>query len=247
MTKEMVIRAADEPEPARPDPNPMALIQLALQQNADVDKLTKLFELQERWEAREAKKAFDNALAAFKENPPSIDKNKQVEYETAKGKTSYRHATIDNVCDKIGPALSAHGLSYRWKTENLESGVIKVTCILTHRLGHCEQTSLQAIGDQSGGKNAIQAIGSTLTYLERYSLLAACGIAVQNADDDGRAADQDGPISEAQVKEVAEALNKAKADWDKFLAFFRCGDLTDLKRSQLPKAMEMIKRKGGGK
>jgi hypothetical protein len=45
---------------------------------------------------------------------------------------------------------------------------------------------MSAPDDQSGGKNAIQARGSTVTYLQRYTLLSAFGLVAADEDDDGR-------------------------------------------------------------
>ena len=163
---------------------PMDMLQMAVSQGADLDKLEKLMQLQERWEANESRKAFVSALSAFKSDPPTINKDKHVSFTTSKGQTSYNHATLGNVCDVIGAALSKHGLSYRWSTEQAE-GKIKVTCVLMHDKGHSESVSLQANGDESGGKNSIQAIGSTVSYLQRYTLLAITGTATQEQDNDG--------------------------------------------------------------
>ena len=54
---------------------PNQLLAMAVEQGADVDKLEKLLQLQERWEANEAKKAFVAAMNAFKANPPEILKS----------------------------------------------------------------------------------------------------------------------------------------------------------------------------
>ena len=162
---------------------PMSLIEMAVGQGADIAKLEKLMELQLRWEANEAKKAFVVAINAFKANPPEITKNKLVAF----GQTSYSHATLDQVCGKVTESLSKHGISHRWRVEQIE-GLIRVTCILTHELGHSEETTLCAGADMSGSKNAIQGIGSTVTYLERYTLLAATGLAAANTDNDGQGA-----------------------------------------------------------
>jgi hypothetical protein len=164
---------------------PMAMLQMAVSQNADLDKLTQLMALQERWEANEARKAFTKALSDFKAQGVVIGKDKHVSFATSKGKTEYNHATLGNVCDVIGKALSEFGLSYRWATEQVE-GKIKVTCVLMHVLGHSESVSLQSGADESGGKNSIQAIGSTVSYLQRYTLLAITGTATQEQDDDGK-------------------------------------------------------------
>lgn len=223
---------------------PMSLLQQAIAQKVDVAQLEKLMDMQERFEKRQAYKAFVDALGEFKKNVPLILKNRHVEF----GKTSYMHATIDNVCDILNPALAKYDLSFRWETDQ-KDGIIKVTCILTHGMGHSERTSLQCLPDSSGGKNAIQAVGSTVTYLQRYTVLTACGVAVQGTDDDGRAAENDPCITVKQQEELATGLNATKSDWDKFFSHFRIADLTELKASQFGKAQELIaaKRKAGAK
>lgn len=175
--------------PAEPDKHPitpMQMIAMAVEQNADVDKMRQLMDLQERWEKNEAKKAFVEAMTAFKKNPPVILKNKLVSFETAKGNTSYRHAMAGESAEKIGAALAEHGFSHRWETAQLEGGKVRVTCIITHARGHSESTTLEASPDVSGNKNSIQAVGSTVSYLQRYTLFAGSGLVPKDADDDGR-------------------------------------------------------------
>ncbi len=152
----------------------------------DVAKLESLLAVKDRWDREEARKAFVVALNNFKANPPSVGKNKHVHFDTQKGSTDYRHATLDNVSTLIGDALAVHGLSHRWDTTQSADGKIMVTCIVTHTGGHSERVSLMAPADTSGSKNSIQAIASTVTYLERYTLLAATGVAVIDQDNDGK-------------------------------------------------------------
>jgi len=156
--------------------------------NMDVAKLKELLDLQERWDATQAKKAFVRAMAEFKANPPEILKDRHVKYTTSKGITEYDHATLNNVTTIINKVLSNHGLTASWITEQVDKE-IKVTCKVTHVDGHSEETSLTAAPDASGGKNSIQAIGSTVTYLRRYTLEAITGIASKDiGDDDGKGA-----------------------------------------------------------
>lgn len=168
--------------------HPSNLVALAVQQGAELEKIEKLMALQERWEANEARKAYVTAMNAFKENPPKLFKDRHVSYDTAKGKTEYDHASLGNVAATISAAMAEHGLCHQWKTEQLDGGLIRVTCIITHAMGHSESNFLQASADQSGGKNNIQAVGSTVSYLQRYTLLSAVGLATQDMDDDGRGA-----------------------------------------------------------
>lgn len=157
---------------------PAVVLRMAIAQGADIDKIMSLMELQARFE-------FNAAMLAFKQNPPKISKNKQVEYETSGRKSKYSHATLDHACDQIIPALAAVGITHKWKPSQSE-GQISITCILTHSAGHFEETTLTSGADESGEKNGVQAIASAANYLERYTLLAAVGLAAAGVDDDGR-------------------------------------------------------------
>lgn len=181
-------------------PTPMTMLQIAVEQNWDLDKLSRLMDLSERWEANEARKAFDAALAKFKANPPDLYKNKTVAY----GTTKYKHATLDEVASKIGEAMAPHGLSFRWNVQQ-DGAKIRVTCILSHVAGHSESVQLEAPPDNSGQKNSIQQVGSTITYLQRYSLLAATGMAVQDeSDNDGRT------VPSEHFKALLASISKAE-------------------------------------
>lgn len=163
---------------------PMEMVATIVARGGDMAQLEKLLDLQERWERTEAKKAFVKAMAAFKADPPTIVKDKQANFGGGKG---YSYANLAQVSAVVGKALSAHGLSASWKTDQ-DGTAIKVTCTLTHIEGHSESCSLSAAADTSGSKNAIQAIGSTKSYLEKYTLLAITGLAADDQDDDGNSA-----------------------------------------------------------
>jgi hypothetical protein len=177
---------------------PADLIRMAVAGGADLEKLEKLLALQERWEQGEARKAYHKAMSAFKSSPTKINKDKKVAY----GNTKYSHATLSNIVDTITEGLSKHGLSASWNTQ--QNGKIRVTCRITHVMGHSEETTLEADADTSGSKNSIQAIGSTITYLERYTLLASLGLATKDQDDDGRSAVQ--KITEKQLGQIRDML-----------------------------------------
>lgn len=188
---------------------PADLIRYAMESGADLDRLERLMDMQEKWERREAEKAFADAMAAFKLNPPTIVKDKHVRFKTEKGITEYDHATIGNVTGLIIEALAQHGFSHSWKTEQRDELVI-VTCTITHRMGHAQSVSLMANPDRSGGKNAIQSIISAQTYLQRHTLLAATGLATHDQDDDdGSAAGARG--TDLRTEEADEWISKARA------------------------------------
>jgi hypothetical protein len=199
--------------------NPLALVERAMAQNSSVETLAKLMELAERWQANEARNAYVVAMNAFKANPPTLTKNKHVQF----GNTNYDHATLDNVVDTITSGLSKHGLSHCWKVRQTADR-IEVTCVITHELGHSESVSMEAGADTSGSKNSIQAIGSAVTYLQRYTLMSATGMAAKGTDNDGQTAEApdwlqeyvdamaDAPDFESLDRYFREAYPKTKGD-----------------------------------
>lgn len=198
------------------------LLELVIQKGADLQTIEKFMDLQERHEKNEARKAFVIAMAAFKANPPEIIKDMEVSYDLkAGGKTSYKHADLAKATRAISQELSKHGLSGTWNVDQ-ENG-IKVTYILTHVMGHSESVSMTAPPDTSGGKNAIQAISSTVSYLERYTMLAGTGLAAKGMDDDGNAAGNKTPklISATKVKEINALIKSTGADETKFMIWMK--------------------------
>lgn len=179
---------------------PMGLLQRAVDRGADLATIEKLMDLRDREEATQARKAFVSAMARFKANAPELMKDKEVSFDS----TKYKHAQLGNIVEKIAAGLSEVGISWRWETS--QSGqIIRVTCILTHEAGHSESNYLEAAPDASGKKNSIQAVGSTVTYLQRYTLLAATGLATKDQDSDGLIPDMPEETFQGHLKAIREA------------------------------------------
>lgn len=164
---------------------PGKLVALALERQASPETLSKLLDLQERWEAGEARKKYVMAMTAFKQDAPAVlKKTDRVDFSTAKGRTAYNYANLGSIVQEITAVMGKHDLSASWSTAQ-NGNDVTVTCHITHAAGHRESVTLTGPVDDSGNKNRIQAVGSTVTYLERYTLLAALGLAT-GEDDDGR-------------------------------------------------------------
>lgn len=223
----------------RESSSPSELIMAAVTTgNIDLDKLKGLLELQNDWEANEARKAYHRAMSEFKANPPLINKDKKVGFDskTGGGRVSYTHASLANVTNKINGELSKHGLSASWRTT--QNGKIRVTCKITHVMGHSEETYLEADAEKSGAKNDIQAMGSTITYLERYTLLAMTGLATSDQDDDGKIAG-DKPIDLIDEKDlgiIRDQIIELKIDEGKLTSYLGIENLEAMPKSLLPKA-----------
>lgn len=162
--------------------SPVAMMMAAMAQGVSPEQVGKMMDLQERWERREAEKAYNVAFAAFKAEAIRILKNREVTAGPLNGKS---YAELHSVVNAVTPALSLHGLSASWKLTRDEPQWLEVTCVLKHSGGHSESVSMGGPPDAGGAKNAIQARASTKSYLERYTLKAICGVAEGGDDDDG--------------------------------------------------------------
>lgn len=160
---------------------PNDLISQAIEKGLDVESLGKLMDLQERWQANQSRKLFFEAFTNFQAQCPDLRKTKEVSF----GQTKYNYAPLADITRQIAKVLKANELSYRWEIQD-NAEELKVTCLVSHIEGHTERTTMSAKADTSGAKNAIQARGSAIEYLKRYTLIGALGISTADSDIDGR-------------------------------------------------------------
>lgn len=223
------------------DNSPVGIFQMAMTKGLDLDKVEKIIELQERFEANEARKAYNQAMADFKANAPTILKDRKVGFNTQKGKTNYSHATLGNVTQTINSELSKYGLSAAWKTTQKDNSVT-VKCTITHCMGHSDSTELTAGADNSGSKNSIQALGSTITYLERYTILGLTGLATHDQDDDG-AGSGDSFITDKQKGHILDMIALTNTDVNRFLNLLKIPSIDEMPDTVYAVALSLLKSK----
>ena len=182
--------------------SPAGMMLAALGQGATLEHIEKMMELQERWEAGEAVKAYNAAFAAFKTESVRIVKNRKVSDGPLKGKD---YAELHSVLDAVVPLLSKHGLGASWKLTRDEPQWLEVTCTLKHSGGHFEVASMGGPPDTGGAKNAIQARASTVSYLERYTFKAVTGVAEGGEDNDGNGGEPELTLAELWVSKAVYA------------------------------------------
>lgn len=227
----------DAPRMALADMTPVQMAYQLISSGADFASVKEMMALSKELAADQAKQAFDKAIAAAKAKIPTITKN-------AKGHNSKSYANFAAYAAVVDPILGEHGLSYRFRTEQTDR--ITVTCVLTHEGGHSEENSLSGPSDTSGNKNAIQAIGSTLTYLQRYTLIQALGLAASDDDDGhkhGKTEQQLRTISEDQQIAIREMIEASGADEKRFLKIGNLEKLSDMRAADFDAAMAMLKKR----
>jgi len=194
---------------------PLTMLNMAIEQGADLDKLEKLMELQERWEKNEARKAFFHALSEFKKNPPKIIKdltNKQY---------GSKYVSISSLVNTVNESMGGFGLNASWDYLPDEDGMMVVTCTLSHDMGHTKTVKATGPEDESGKKNKLQARKSTRTYLKIETFEAVTGMVSEegNSDDDGNGSSAD-LITEEQVNELHARASEGDV-LDRFYAWLK--------------------------
>lgn len=228
------------------------LAQVAMDPNADVGKLERIEAMYVRMKDREAKVAFDTALAEMQPKLPIIgrrgkikitdkdQKNKPIQERDVIQATPY--ALWEDINEAITPILGSHGftLSHRHGivvgTPEQGGGRVFVTSILA-RGGHREETTITLPHDSTGSKNAVQAIGSSVAYGKRYNAVALLNITTKGEDDDATKGGAGPTLTEDQVTELQSAIVDVNVPIARVIALARSVALVDIERLEdIPQA-----------
>jgi len=172
---------------------PTDLLAIAVNADADIAKIEKLMELQERWDAKISKGSYYTSMSKFQATCPRIERSNRAH--------NNKYARLDTIVDTIKAALRDCGLTFRFEISDSDTG-INVTCVITHVDGHSERTTMTAPADTSGNKNVIQSRASSVTYLQRYTLCAVLGLVANDEDNDGN--ELPGKNSQPTASELVE-------------------------------------------
>lgn len=231
--KQEIVHAAAENMPAIVDETSaiISMIERAASNPAvDIDKMERLLLMQERVVERRSKGAYYAALSQMQPELPEIDENGAIKHKE-NGPAIATYALWEDINDAIRPVLATHGFSLTFKSSRAD-GLILVTGILAHREGHYEETTMELPIDGSGAKNAVQAVGSSVSYGKRYAAMLLLNLTTRYdpTDDDGRSATkQKAGTSSAQAKkdglwpEIVAAFGNVhtKRGLDKAMAFYK--------------------------
>ena len=159
------------------------LIAQAIDKNVPVETMEKLLAMRRELKAEKAKELFDQAMASFQANCPTIIKTKEV--KTKSGIVAYRYAPIESIVDQVKESLKNNGFSYSTDMELLESGV-KVCVKVTHSAGHSEVTCMSVpLGNKTEIMSQSQVVAAAQTFAKRYAFCNAFGILTGDEDNDG--------------------------------------------------------------
>jgi hypothetical protein len=204
---------------------------VALDPQADVEKLERMMAMYERLKAKEAELAYNTAKGRILRKLAGIRivKNRAVLYETEKEKPqkgtykAFKYAPLEEIDKHLRPLLAAEDMDLSYSDEPQEGGGILICGRLKHLpSGHYEDSFMPAPPDTTGGKSGVQAVGSTNSFLRRYVASNIFNIVVVGDDDDGAG----GTIDEAQTKTILDLVNKAKVG-PKFLKYMKAHSIEE--------------------
>lgn len=217
--------------------SPIQTIAKLASSGASLEVIQQMKDLVEWEESRRNKAEFN---AAFSMAKGLFKKAKKSGHNTHL--KSY-YSTLSDYDDATKDGLSENGLSWRHNV-HIDEKEIVVTCILSHRAGHYEDTQLRAGTEilKNNAVNSLQSMGSVQTYLKRMTLCALLGIVSgEEVDDDGNAAGE--TISADQAAEMKSELQRTNSNFGAFLKYVGAKDVDSMTESQYQKGKAMLAEK----
>lgn len=150
--------------------------------NSDISKLEKMLDMQERVLDRNAAQAFTADMAAMQGEMPRVLK-------LASGHNT-TYARLEDINDAVRPILQKYGFAVTFNIDQPDVKAVKITAILSHKQGHKQKSSLILPLDSSGSKNAVQSIGSTVSYGKRYTVCALLNISTGDDTNGAKISDE---------------------------------------------------------
>ena len=212
---------------------------LAKDPNVPVDKLERLVALQERVMAKNAEAEFNAALAQMQADLPTIGERGGIKDRAGNVQSTY--ALWEDVNRAILPVLKAHGFSLTFRQDSSEKGIC-VTGVLAHRGGHSERTSITLPADTSGSKNAVQSVGSSVSYGKRYTAGMLLNLTSCGEDDDGKGAGLP-RVSTEQACLIEDLIKEVGADKTKFLRYLKVQSVDDIPAQAFKDAVTALEAK----
>lgn len=232
------------------DPMVSMIERLATDPNADLEKLERMLAMKERMEDRaredrsiEAQRVFFSQLAKAQSEIPVVLKNKNNE------QTRSKYADLAAIEAQAMPVIRSHGFAVSaWPVSGAGDGMQRVRFRVSHELGHTDELEDDFPLDGSGlkgtqNKTPLHAKGSTVSYARRYFVAGYFNIATTDDDGNSGGGKASGPITEEQFAALRDLIEKAKADEDKLLRYFKIDHLGELPANRYGDADAMLRKK----
>ena len=198
----------------------------------DISKMEKLIEMRNQELTRQARIAYSASFADMQCHMPEIK-------ETTQGH-NYKYAAFEDIIRQLRPILQEHGFAVTFAISQ-EDKTVSVTATLLHRDGHSEKTSISLPHETSGSKNAVQAVGSTVSYGKRYTLTSLLNIATCGEDNDASSGSQF--ITYEQAGLINKILDDTESNKQQFLEYLKAPSVPQILARDYNKTMAVLNKK----
>lgn len=198
-----VVLPADSVAVAMTDPltRMVAGLERLAQLGLGVEILRDVVALDRERRAEEARTQFYLAFAKLQGELPAVMRSSKSD--------KHEYAGLDEIIGATRPVLARNGFSVRFATKWPTSTQLQIVCYLTHAGGHFETAEFHTPADQGVGRNAVQALGSAVTYGKRYTLCQILNIQTED-DDDGESAKN---VGRSQTTAAASTSPAGYDEW----------------------------------
>lgn len=222
--------------------DPAELMRIAVENNQSVENIEKLMELQLRWQADQARIAYNVAMnLAQAEIRPVVR-------DAENTQTHSKYAKLETVDIAIGPIYTAHGFSVSFSEAGSPTdGWTRYEATCRHISGHSESTYIDFPLDDRGlagkpNKTAVHAKVSSSSYARRTLLARIFNVVFVGEDDDGNAAGGI-PVSLEQLAELRKWVKDTGTEEERICRFGGCDTLDAFPADKYAPAMDLLRRK----
>lgn len=217
-------------EKQSPSNEMMGMIErLAINPDVSPENIKSMLDIQERMMTKQAEIDFNSDMAHMQIELPRVIKANKGHNTT--------YASYEDIDKQVRPIMTRYGFSISF-TAHQNNNMQNIDATLSHRKGHFKTASLTLPADGSGSKNAVQAIGSSISYGKRYLICMLLNIVTVGEDDDAQSCNI--VISDEQSKKIKDLLKETNSDVNAFLRWMGVENVDVIKQSDYIKAENQL-------
>jgi hypothetical protein len=225
--------------------DPGTLLRLAVESGAEVDKLEKLMDLQERWQKEQARRAYFSAMNCVQAKVQPIVR------DSFNSQTNSKYAKLEKVHKILHPITTEEGFSLSFgEGDSTQPNKIRIECDCMHRDGHMQHYHVDLDMDDKGmagktNKTLVHGKGSTITYARRYLEAMIFDLSFLNEDDDGNGGES--CVTPEQAEELDRLIIETDTNRAAFMKWAGVAMLAHFPARMLNEAKRMLAKKAGAR
>lgn len=209
--------------------------------SVDMDKMERLFAMQERMQARQAEIAFNEAMTAAQAEMRPIAAN------ASNPQTKSKYASYDKLDKALRPIYTSNGFSLSFdEGDSPKPEHVRVICYVSHVAGHTRTYHRDMPADGKGAKGGdvmtkTHAAGAAGSYGARYLLKGIFNVAVGEDDRDGN--EPVSAINPEQVLILNGLADAVMADKSAFCRFLKVDSFPGIPGNRYNEAVNLLTQK----